>query len=133
MYGWPPVWLVRIQLHCLCLVGLCEKCSLVCVFLSSVWPDGYFIFLYLAIHVNEKLPQNSNFCQSRFKIFPYTKKLLKNLPKIFDILPKWQNFAKSGYTASVLLSIGQLFVVNLKPKRIPQQNERHLTELQFRF
>ena len=37
-------------------------------------------------------PKTDIFCQSRLKVLPNTKIL-------FDILPKWQNFAKSGHTS----------------------------------
>ena len=40
----------------------------------------------------------SKFCQSRFKILPNTKQTIKILPKSCYVLPKWQNFAKSGHT-----------------------------------
>ena len=49
-----------------------------------------------------KFAQNVQlFCQSKFKILSSTKKTLKYLPKIFESLPKWQNFAQSGLSGFV--------------------------------
>ena len=36
--------------------------------------------------------------QSQVKMLPNTNKTHKKLPNIFNILPKWRNFAKSGHT-----------------------------------
>ena len=39
-------------------------------------------------------------CQSRFKIFKTLNKSFWNLPTAYKMLPKWQNFAKSGHHVS---------------------------------
>ena len=46
-------------------------------------------------------PIMSQICQSRLIILPNKKYTVKNLPKTCKLLPTWQNFAKSGHTASV--------------------------------
>ena len=41
--------------------------------MEAVWPDGYIIFKYMAISINENLPNSKTFCQSKIKILPNTK------------------------------------------------------------
>ena len=56
--------------------------------LPSVWPDGYIIFQYWAIHSKGNLPNSLSICPSRFTKFPNTSLSFSKLPK--DL----QNFAK---------------------------------------
>ena len=57
-------------------------------------------FKYLATYNYENLPNSITFLP---KILLNTKLTLINLPKTWNILPKWQNFSESGHTASFLL------------------------------
>ena len=42
-------------------------------------------------------PLMSQICQSRLSILPNKEKIVKNLPRICKLLPKWRNFTKSGH------------------------------------
>ena len=64
----------------------CEKCDQMGKLFVKIWP-----FVYM----NEKLPI---VLQRLTYLELHTKVTLKELPKTFKILPKWQNFAKSGHT-----------------------------------
>ena len=63
------------------------------------WPDGYIIFSKLGHLEQSKIAQTykifakvgSQFCQ-------ILNSYSRNGQKLFKILPKWQNFAKSGHT-----------------------------------
>ena len=50
----------------------------------------------------EICPRAYIFCKYRLKILPNTKKTLTQIAKDLNILPKCQNFAKSGHTAHYL-------------------------------
>ena len=60
---------------------------------------------YLTINSDEILPNGEKRCQSSFKIFPNTKKILKNLAWTIKFLPKWWNFAKSGHIGGGMPSL----------------------------
>ena len=54
-----------------------------------------FVKIWSFVYMNEKLPI---VLQRLTYLELHTKVTLKELPKTFKILPKWQNFAKSGHT-----------------------------------
>ena len=57
-------------------------------------------FQYLATCNNQSLPNKIKMCPNRLKCWQMLSRHSKNWPKTFKILPKWQNFAKSGHTAT---------------------------------
>ena len=60
----------------------------------------YILFYkHLAIYNNEHLPNSITIGPSRSKILPSTKLSLQKLPETSNLLPKWQNFAKTDHTA----------------------------------
>ena len=67
---------------------------------------------YLAILKIENLPNSKNIFQIRFKSLPIIECSRKRLPKIYNCLPNWWNFAKSGHTARDV-SRGNTFCVML--------------------
>ena len=54
-----------------------------------------FVKIWPFVYMNEKLPI---VLQRLTYLELHTKVTLNELPKTFKILPKWQNFAKSGHT-----------------------------------
>ena len=72
-------------------------------------------FQYLAIYYNENMPNGHKNSQSRSKIGQIQNKPCKKLLNTLIIWPKWRNFAKSGHTVSVCLTIwmGCFFVKSI--------------------
>ena len=70
-----------------------------------VWPDGNIIFHSMAVYIIENSPSSMQKDQSLPNSKP--KQYLK-CPKDFLILPKWQDFVKSGRTANYLV-FGNLY------------------------
>ena len=62
-----------------------DECDQMVIF--NIWPFS-IIKIYPIVYY---------FGQSRFKIFQLLKDP-QTLPNVFQILPKWQNFAQSGNT-----------------------------------
>ena len=56
------------------------------------------------------LPKWDNF-------LPNTKFTFKNLPKIYKIVPKWQNFAKSGHNNERAFTSSIVVVVVVGPSK----------------
>ena len=56
-----------------------------------------------------------HFSQSVFKNFSVTRETHQKLTKIFTMLPKWLNFAKSGHTTVMMLTTGVI-------KKVVQNN-----------
>ena len=54
----------------------------------KIWP-------FATMKISPIMPQ---ICQSRLTVLPSKILSIKNLPKTRKLLPKWQNFAKSGHT-----------------------------------
>ena len=59
-----------------------------------------------------------NIYQSRFKKLPNTK------PNTFKILPKWQNFAKSGHTDQILGYNSKVVGFSLNSNRRDQREKK---------
>ena len=69
--------------------SLCSgQCDQMVRLFFSIWP-----FATMKIS-----PIRSQICQSRLSILLYKKYKVKNWPNTCKLLPKWQNFAKSGHT-----------------------------------
>ena len=62
---------------------------------GPVWPDGNFIFQYLAIDYGDHLP-STYLKNCQYSILPNTNQASKILPN--KSLPKRRNFAQSGHT-----------------------------------
>ena len=59
----------------------------------------YNIWPFATIKIS---PIMAQFCQNRLSILANRKYTVKNLPRTSKLLPKWQNFAKSGHTGHKL-------------------------------
>ena len=66
----------------------------------NVWPDGKITFLYLVIYNHENLPTNITDLPNWVLNFAKCMITHKNSQTFCNILPKWQNFAKTGHTAA---------------------------------
>ena len=82
--------------------------------LPSVWPDGYIIFQYWAIHSKGNLPNSLSICPSRFTKFPNTSLSFSKLPKDLQNFAKVAKFRQiwSHCLPVVLLTLSQRLLIN---------------------
>ena len=73
-----------------------EMCEFVLISRPE-WPDGEFIFYFWPFTTTKSCPI-AYFYINSFIILPNTKQNLIKWPKIFNMLPMWRNFGKSGHT-----------------------------------
>ena len=76
-------------------IDILNQCDQIVGLFFSIWP-----FATMKIS-----PIMSQIRQSQLSILPNKKWTIKNLPKTGKLLPKWQNFAKSGHTTQRTLTI----------------------------
>ena len=83
-----------------CVSCTCGWCTFVTA--KSGWQcdqiAGFLCYIW-AFAAPKNCPKAYKICQSTLKMFPNTKQTLSEWPKLFNVVPKWQNFAKSGHPA----------------------------------
>ena len=62
-----------------------------------------------------------------FKALPNTKRTLSKCPKLFNIMSKWRNFAKSGPTDEELPNLVTLLTTN--PNERKHRSEQHRNDV----